>query len=190
MAMSSSTVTVKKARKNEGTAAAAPAEHAVMHPLWNLREEIDRAFDRVFHGSPRWSPFSKHPHDLVSSWDIGAPFRVSHPGLAPRVDVSETDKAYEITAELPGIDEKDLSVTLGDDVLTLKGEKKSEREEKKKDYYLSERSYGSFERSFRLPEGVNDKKIEAGFANGVLTITLPKTAASKANQRKIAIGSK
>ena len=94
-------------------------------------------------------------------------------GAAPVVDVVEKDKEYEITAELPGLDEKNIEVKLSDDVLTIKGEKKEEKEEKQKDYYLSERRYGSFQRSFRLPDGVDAEKIEARFKNGVLTLSLP-----------------
>jgi len=105
----------------------------------------------------------------------------------PAVDVAETDKGYEITAELPGMDESNIDVKFADGVLTIKGEKKEEREEKKKDYYVSERRYGSFQRSFPVPESVDANKIEAKFVNGVLTIKLPKSAEAQKNEKKIAI---
>ena len=79
----------------------------------------------------------------------------------PAVDVTETDKAYEIAAELPGMDERNIEVTFADGVLTIKGEKREEEEEKNKDYYLSERSFGSFQRSFQVPRGVDTDKIDA-----------------------------
>jgi len=105
----------------------------------------------------------------------------------PAVDVAAKDKAYEITAELPGMDEKNIDVKIANGMLTIKGEKKEEKEEKKKDYYLSERRYGSFERRFQVPEGVESDKIEASFRKGVLTVTLPKTPAAQAAEKKINI---
>ncbi|TGT07127.1 Hsp20/alpha crystallin family protein, partial [Mesorhizobium sp. M8A.F.Ca.ET.213.01.1.1] len=92
------------------------------------------------------------------------------------MDLVEKDKEYEITVELPRIDEKNVEIKLANRILTLKGEKKEEKEEKDNDYYLSERRYGSFQRSFQLPEGVDADKIDATFAKGVLTVKLPKTA--------------
>ena len=102
----------------------------------------------------------------------------------PTVDVSETDKAYEITAELPGMDEKNVEVKVANGVLTIKGEKQDEKEEKKKDYHMRERSYGSFERSFQVPDGVDADKIEANFKKGVLTVILPKSAEAKRLKRR------
>ena len=107
--------------------------------------------------------------------------------VMPAVDVTEKEKAYEITAELPGLDERDIEVALSNGALTIKGEKKEEKEEKKKDYYRSERHYGSFARSFRVPEGTDVGKIEANFKNGVLTVVLPKTAEAQKPEKKIAI---
>ena len=108
-------------------------------------------------------------------------------GKAPAVDVINKEKAYEITAELPGMDESNIDVKFSDGALTIKGEKKDEREEKKKDYYLSERRYGSFQRSFGVPDGVDADKIEAQFKNGVLTVTLPKTAEAQKSEKKISV---
>jgi HSP20 family protein len=93
----------------------------------------------------------------------------------------------EITAELPGMDEKNIEVKVTDGILTIKGEKQEEKEEKKKDYYLHERHFGSFERSFGLPEGVDINKIEAAFKKGVLTVTLPKKPEAQKPAKKIEV---
>lgn len=151
-----------------------------MAPLDNLRREIDYLFDSVLGGDWRL-PFSRTPAMEIpwprrSGWEI-----------MPAVDMSEKPNAYEIAAELPGLEEKDVEVKLANGVLTIKGEKREEKEEKEKDYYLSERRYGSFVRSFRLPEGIDESKIEATFAKGVLTVTLPKTAEAKSEEKKISI---
>jgi len=108
-------------------------------------------------------------------------------GRPPIVDVAERENEYEITAELPGMEEKDIELTVSDDVLKIKGERKEEKEEKNKDYHISERRYGSYQRSFRLPEGVDDSKIEAKFKNGLLTVTLPKTAEAQKKSKKIEV---
>jgi HSP20 family protein len=105
----------------------------------------------------------------------------------PVVDLAETEKEYRITAELPGLAEKDVELTLANGVLTLKGEKRDAREEDEKDYHVSERRYGSFQRSFRLPEDVDVERIEAGCKDGVLTVTLPKTAQAQAGKRRIEV---
>jgi HSP20 family protein len=98
--------------------------------------------------------------------------------FVPKVDVKETEEAIEFTAEVPGLKPEDIEVTLTGDVLTLKGEKKSEHEEEKENYHLVERSFGSFQRSFRLPVEVDREKLEATHKNGVLKVTLPKTPES------------
>jgi HSP20 family protein len=141
-------------------------------PFDMLRREIDQLFDGF--GS-RWRPFgSSRAFELEPSWPRGTAWN-----LAPAVDVAERETEYEITAELPGLDEKDIEVKLANGTLTIRGEKKEEREEKRKDYHLSERRYGSFTRSFSVPEGVDAEKIEAGFSKGVLTVKLPKSAAAQ-----------
>ena len=106
-----------------------------------------------------------------------------------RADISETDSTYKISVELPGIDEKDIELGLSDGMLTLKAEKKEEREEKKKDYHLTERRYGLVRRSFRIPEGVETDKIKAAFSKGVLEVSLPKTKEVQARQRRIPVKS-
>jgi HSP20 family protein len=100
--------------------------------------------------------------------------------------VTEDDKAYRVTAELPGLEEKDIDVSVTGDTLTIKGEKSYEKEERNKNRHMSERAYGSFQRSFALPEGIERDKIGADIAKGVLTVTLPKTAQAQ-KQQKIAV---
>ena len=128
------------------------------------------------------SPFGRSLFDIQPFWQ-----RESTWATAPAVDVAETEKAYEITAELPGMDEKNVEVKFADGVLTVKGEKQEEKEEKKKDYYLSERSYGSFQRAFQVPDGVDADKIEASFKNGVLTVTMPKSVEAQKSAKKITV---
>jgi HSP20 family protein len=109
-------------------------------------------------------------------------------GSIPAVHFSETERAYEITTELPGgMGEKNVEVKFAEGVLTIKGEKQEEREEKKKGYHVSERSFGSFERTFQVPEVIDADKIKASFKKGVLAITLPKTAEARRAERKITV---
>lgn len=140
-----------------------------------------------------WRPFESIRRDLDRLLDdldrgyLTAPFRRSlatfEPflrrevtwGAVPAVDFSENEQAFEVKAELPGLDEKAIEVKVANGGLIIKGEKQEEKEEKKKDYHLKERHFGSFERFFRLPEGIDTNKIEAKFNKGVLTVTLPKT---------------
>ena len=106
------------------------------------------------------------------------------------MDVVETDEAFEVTAELPGMTEKDVDVSIAESVVTIRGEKKSEREEKKGELHLRERSFGTFTRSFRMPENVKEDGISARFDKGVLTLTLPKTEKSQPQARKIEVTGK
>jgi HSP20 family protein len=105
----------------------------------------------------------------------------------PAIDIVEDEKAYKITAEVPGLEEKDIDVAVSNHTLTIKGEKSYEKEEKNKDHHVSERAYGSFQRSFTLPEGVDADKIAAELAKGVLTVTLPKTAEAQKPAKKIEV---
>ncbi|MHC4432137.1 MAG: Hsp20/alpha crystallin family protein [Planctomycetota bacterium] len=107
--------------------------------------------------------------------------------FAPSVDVRETDKEIKVTAELPGMDEKDIEVSLSGDSLTIRGEKQEESEDKGKDYYRSERRYGSFHRVVPLSAEVDEEKVKADFKKGVLKIRLPKTAQSRSSRKKIEI---
>ena len=99
----------------------------------------------------------------------------------------ETEAGIEVTVELPGLEEKDIEVSLSDEALTIKGEKKVERKDEKKGYYISERSYGSVYRSIPLPAGVDSDKAEASFKNGVLTVKLPQRPEAKAKVKKIEV---
>ncbi len=148
-------------------------------PFESLRREIDRLFDDFDGGSWR-SPFRRSVFDIapVSGRHMSWP-------AVPAVDFTDTEKAYEVTAELPGMDEKNVEVKVANGVLTIKGEKQEEKEEKKKDYYVHERNFGSFERAFQVPEGVDTDKIEANFKKGVLTVTLPKKPEAQKATKKI-----
>jgi HSP20 family protein len=134
-------------------------------PFFSLQREIDRLFDDFSRGFPTFSSGGGE--------------------MLPSVDVTENDKQIEITAELPGLEEKDVQVNLADNVLTIRGEKKAEKEEKDKTYRLVERNYGSFVRSLELPEGVNADAIKASINKGVLTVTVPKPAPAQAKKIEV-----
>ena len=172
--------TQTKVPVNTGRTSTAPAPYG-WHPFESLRRELDRLFEDFAGGFWR----SPSPRSL---FDV-APFGRVEQGWAatPAVDVTETDKAYEIAAELPGMDEKNIEVNVANGVLTIKGEKQEEKEEKKKDYYLRERRFGSFQRAFQVPEGVDTDKIAASFKKGLLTITLPKSAEAQKAAKKIEV---
>ena len=123
--------------------------------------------------------------DLLNSVWGGEPQTVH--ALTPSIDVQEREGEYEITAEIAGVSEKDLDVSLEDHVLTIRGEKKSERDEKEGNYHLIERSFGTFERALRLPEGIDSGKIKAKFKDGILRVTVPKTVEAKETTKKIAV---
>ena len=120
------------------------------------------------------------------NWGLGA-----YPEFAgsfmPRLEVSEDGKAFTVTAELPGMSEDEIDLSISGDVLTIRGDKKEEKEDKNKNYYYSERSYGSFMRAIPLPGQVQADKVSASFKKGVLTITLPKTTAAIESSKKIAV---
>ena len=103
------------------------------------------------------------------------------------MDMTEKETAYEVTAELPGMAESDVEVKLANGNLSIKGEKKEEKTEKDKERYVSERSYGAFQRVLRLPEDVDAEKIEAEFSNGVLKVTLPKSPEAPRNEKTISV---
>jgi HSP20 family protein len=157
-----------------------PASRA-WRPLESLRREVDRLFEDF--NSDLWHlPFRRPGVDLEPFWRRELAW-----GTPPAVDFVEKDNAYEVTAELPGLDEKNIEVKVVNGGLTIKGEKQEEKEEKKKDYYLHERHFGSFERHFRVPEGVDADKIEANFKKGVLKVTLPKKPEMQKPEKKIEI---
>ena len=105
----------------------------------------------------------------------------------PAIDVTETEKSYKVAAELPGMDEKNIEVKIANGMLTIRGGKHEEKEEEKQDYYVRERSFGSFERTFPVPDGVDLDKVDASFKKGVLTVTLPKTAEAQKAEKKITV---
>lgn len=127
--------------------------------MTSLRKDMDRLFDRF--GEPAWPQMP-----TLAEWE-------------PTVDVSEDKDAVTVKAELPGVEQKDIAVSLQDGVLTIKGDKHAEKEEKGKQYHRVERSYGSFYRAMRLPSAVEAGKVTAAFKDGVVTITLPKAAEAK-----------
>lgn len=163
--------------KKPATPAAGPPGGDVWHAM---RHEMERLFDR-------FSNFDVSPFRRLSDIEHFWPRPDGGTLLSVDVDVAEDDKAYTITAELPGLDEKDIDVSISDDVLTLKGEKKAEKEEKGKNRYVCERSYGAFVRSFALPSDSLADKIGARFAKGVLTITLPKNPKAEPASKKIQV---
>lgn len=166
-------------KTREKAKAPARTEEQAWPTLTSLRDEVDRLFEDFMSGWPfRARPFAGDP------WSrLPAAFRPS----APATDVAENDKAFTITVDLPGIDEKDIDVTLSDEVLTIRAETTREREEKKESYFLSERQQGSLQRAFQLPSGVNADKIEAKYDKGVLRLVLPKTPEAQKKQRKVRV---
>ncbi|HSW64168.1 MAG TPA: Hsp20/alpha crystallin family protein [Dissulfurispiraceae bacterium] len=142
------------------------------HPVDLFRDEMNRLFDSFFRG-----------------FDV-EPFGRKGATFSPKVDVVETDKQIMVTAELPGIDEKDIEVSISRDSLTIKGEKKVEKEDKGKDYYRMERSYGSFSRTVPLPAEIDTEKVDAEFKKGVLAVTLPKSAKAVKSVKKISVTGK
>ncbi len=150
-------------------------------PFQRLHREIDRLFDDF--GRIDWRlPFGRGDFGPDIKWPGHGEWE-----LAPAMDVAEKKDAYEITAELPGIDEKDIEIKLSNGTLTIKGEKTEEKEEKDKEYFVSERRFGSFHRMMTVPEGVDTDKIEASFAKGVLTVRLPKSAKAREAEKKIMV---
>ncbi len=138
-------------------------------PFTAMRREMDRMFE-----------------EMTKSFSLARP-ALGMGLMAPRVDMKETEGAVEVHAELPGVAEKDVEVQLADGILTIKGEKRQEREEKEKGHYLMERSYGSFLRQIPIPVEVEEDKVEAKFDKGVLSITLPKKPSTETKAKRIEI---
>jgi HSP20 family protein len=136
------------------------------NPFLSLQQEIDRLFDDFTRGFPAFGAGMGN-------------------AMVPTMDVAETDKEIEITAELPGLEEKDVQINVADSVLTIRGEKKAEKEEKDKNYRLVERNYGSFERSLELPKGVNLDAIKASIDKGVLKVTVLKPAPAQVKKVEV-----
>ena len=138
-------------------------------PFLSLHREMNRLFDDAFRGAPATAGQGSGAGNFVNAL----------------MNVSETDNEIRITAELPGVTEEDIDVSLDDDVLTIRGEKKFERTEggEKESFHFVERSYGTFQRAIRLPFPINPDQVKASFENGVLTVTLPKTAQAERTRR-------
>lgn len=143
-------------------------------PVNALRSDMNRLFDRFTHGS-----FPSLPYLFGSATDEGA--------IMLNVDVRDSGEEIIVETELPGVAEKDLSVSLSNGMLTIKGEKKFEHDEEKENYQRKERYYGSFKRSMSLPDSIDDEKIEAKLDKGVLTVKLAKRPEAVKEERKIKI---
>jgi len=139
-------------------------------PFSYLRNQVNRVFDD-FWGESWLEP--RHEAGAAGFW--------------PQVDVTETDKEIKVCAEIPGVDAKDIDVSVEDGMLTIKGEKKYEREANEKGQYRIERSYGAFERSLALPAEVDESKAKAEFKKGVLRLTLPKRPGAASRRKKIPV---
>jgi HSP20 family protein len=159
--------------------AAEPSLPQPWRPFENLRGEIERLLDD-FYGELRGAPSRRSLFEVEPFWRRAG-------RSAPAVDLVEKEDSYEVTAELPGMDVKDIEVKLVNGALTIKGKKQEEKEEKEKNYYLHERRFGSFERRFAMPEGVDPEKIQARFDKGVLTVTLPKTSEARKPAKTIEV---
>jgi HSP20 family protein len=144
------------------------------HPFYSLQKEMNSLFEDFFQG------FDVAPRSFYSG---------GMKNFTLSLDVKETDKEFVIKAELPGVDEKDVEVTVTDDTVTIKGEKKEEKEDKGKNYYYMERSYGSFNRTIPLATGAEAGKAEASFKNGILNIIVPKSETAKTKGTKVPIKS-
>jgi len=146
-----------------------PVRREEGHPFFSLQRQMNQLLDSFFHD------FELEPFREMDEW---------YGKFSPQIDVKENDKEISVMAELPGMDEKDIDVSLSGDSLVLKGEKKEEKEEKDKDCWHMERCYGSFYRTLPLPEEIDREKANASFKKGVLRITIPKTAKVASSGKK------
>ena len=161
---------------------ATPASAAMQawRPFETLRREVDRLFDD-FTLNPFRLPLRRPAFDLEPFWQAESWVAM------PAIDLVERDNAFEMSAELPGLDERNLEVNLANGILTIKGQKEDDKVEKKADFHLRERRFGSFARSVRVPDTVDADKIEASFKKGVLTVTLPKKPEAQKPVKKIEV---
>jgi HSP20 family protein len=141
---------------------------ALSEEMFDMRRQINRMFDNLFRGEVPESA------DLPSIWN-------------PSVDIAERESEYVVKVELPGVSKDDVRITLEDALLTIRGEKKQEKESKEANYHRMERSYGSFQRSFTLPASVKADKIEASYRDGILTVTLPKADEARRKQIEVKV---
>lgn len=146
--------------------------NSLRQQMESLHTEMDRLFEEILTESWRGSPLSRSAQQEL---------------LLPEIDETESDKAFHVSVELPGMDKKDVDITLTGRRLTIRGEKKREKKEKGEDYYRQERGYGAFRRIIDLPSEVDESKIEASFKKGVLNIELPKTREAQEKIKHIAV---
>lgn len=151
-----------------------PVRHVSNDPFQDLQRQMNRLFDEFF-------------GDYPVAARGGSPWGLAAAGFTPRVDVAETARDVTVSAELPGMDEKDITVELADDALTLRGERKEEKEDKGRNWYTREQSYGTFRRTVALPASVDGGKAKASFRKGVLTVTVPKRPEEQAQRKTIKI---
>jgi len=174
-------------KEEEGSGKTVPVQHegrqeqavTLTSPLQQFHQDIDRLFDQTFRG-----------YGLSSAiFNPSFPPRLNDAALMlkPTLDLAVTDQEYTLTVEIPGVDEKDVKLEIVNDTLTIRGEKKQEKEEKEKNFYRMERSYGSFQRVLCLPDDVDQGNIKASFAKGILTITLPRKMVPKSDVKHIEI---
>lgn len=153
-----------------------PASSATQeNPILAFQREMNRVFDNFFSGGFDLFPWAH--------WERGLQ------AYNPRVDITDDAKALRVTAELPGMEEKDIEVTLTRDALTIKGQKNQEEEDKGRNYYRMERSYGAFERTVPLPTNIDPQHVQAAFKKGVLTVTIPKTGEARRDVQRIQVKS-
>ena len=135
-------------------------------------EDVSKSLNRIFGRFPARP--ADHEALAMADW-------------APTVDISETDSAYMIKGEIPGVNKEDVKVTIEDGMITMRGQRKLEKEEKDKKFHRIERSYGSFMRSFRVPDDVDENAVKAEFKDGMINVTLPKSGKSKARSINVSI---
>ena len=164
----------KKEEEQTGHSRSAALAQTGASSVDRLHHDIDRLFEDFFRGFPL-SPFFREGKSAIGSL------------LLPQVDIAEGKKDYTITVEVPGVEEKDIELTLADGTLTIRGEKRYEKEDQDRQYHRVERSYGSFQRVISLPTDADENAVKATFKNGVLTITVGKSASAVPSHRKIAI---
>lgn len=180
-------MSIKDLVKTNGDNSRLSTQREENYGLPSLQQEMqqwmsqwDRLFEGFFGRAYGLTPFRGNELGWGSSgnaWD----------GFVPAVNVTETDNEYRVTAELPGMDQNDVELSIHNGSLTIKGEKKKETEEKKEGFYRMERSYGTFHRTLPLPQEVDAEHVEATFKKGVLTVTLPKLPELQSGAKKIAI---
>jgi HSP20 family protein len=155
--------------------------YGASRPFDQLRTEINRLLSDFLRGY--WHvPFRRSAVDVEPIWRGEITL-----GATLAVDIVEKDDCYKLTAELPGVDEKQVEIRFSNGTLTIEGKKDESAEDAKQDHFISERHYGDFHRTFRVPDGVDADKIEASFKNGVLSVMLPKTAEARRRQKKVEI---